>query len=239
MFSAQVGIHFKVSFLKRSLNFCYDQQNGIIHAADKETFEKLGIDKELVYDSNIQSIVLKEPEENEDNPEEIKQNTKQDDIDALQIQVDTFEEQVCVDLEALQEDLLKQKKENSSLQQSIKQIIEFQQELMDLTEDKEEQQAKLIIDQQDTINTLKSSIGILNKKIKESTETTSKKIEAIIELISEKNHSQSKQWPEVLKKYMSLDKIWNSMDNKSEAAILSIMFMIKKALEEKGTRFSQ
>jgi len=232
MFSAQVGTDFKISFLKRSLNFCYDQQNGTIHAVDLETFEKLGVNKDLVYDCVAEDIK---------NDDKVIDTDKEQKENALQVQVDAFEQQVCVDLEDLQESLIIQKKKNSSLQQSFKEVVEYQQELIELIEDKEEQQTKIITGQQETINILKNSISILNKKIKESTETTNKKFEAVLELLSEKaleKNEKVKQWPEVLRKNITLDKIWNSMDNKSEAAILSIMFMLKKAIEEKGTRIS-
>ena len=120
------------------------------------------------------------------------------------------------------------------LHKSIKELLEYISE-------REDQQGQKQNEYDETLNTLKSSICILNKKSKETNEAIKDvniKSEAIIQLISEQQDGiVREELPNVFKNGITIERIWNSTKDKSAAAILSIMLMLKKSLEEKGFRY--
>jgi len=65
MFLSKVGQDFEISFFKRSLNFCYDKDNGDIYASDLDTLEKLGVKTEII-DLNEEQKKLENKTKTED-----------------------------------------------------------------------------------------------------------------------------------------------------------------------------
>ncbi|MDD5650246.1 MAG: hypothetical protein PHF86_07520 [Candidatus Nanoarchaeia archaeon] len=89
------------------------------------------------------------------------------------------------------------------------------------------------------IEVLKNSVIFLNKKNKEfkdSTNNLEAKFDAMLDILADMNVN-SKQCVNMSETGITLEKIWNSTNNKETAAILSIMHMIRKSMEDKGARF--
>lgn len=216
MYSCKVGSNFKFGFFKRSLNFCYDKTKGIVYSNDLKTLEQLGIKKELISDAYFSSTEGQEISKLQKNYEELK----------------IHQDQNIETINKLTKDVEKLLKDKQQLEKTLKDIIDFQQDIIIQEEDKDTQRIEIE-------SVLKNSIGILNRKIKETNETleeTNLKFEAMIELLAEQA-SNSKQSVNIMSQGITVEKIWNSTKNKNDAAILSIMYMMKKSLEEKGTRF--
>lgn len=216
MYSCNVGTKFKIGFFKQFLNFCYDREKGVLYADDLRTLEDLNISKNLIAETH-----LKEHETLE--------------ITKLEQSLKLILEQ-CEDnfnkMKELEERTQILEKEKVTLERTIKNLIEYLKDVLS-------QQEKFEQEQEEVASILKNSIGILNKKIKSSNESVENlgiRFEAILEIVSEQIAS-SKQVVNVMGPHMSIEKIWNSMENKETAAVLSIMYMMKKFLEDKGTRF--
>jgi len=212
MFSCNVGTKFKVNYFKRSLNFCYDQVQGIIFSNDLLTLEKLGVDKKLISEAYLSGDVIS------------KIKTTCDELGVVQKQNQKTIESLVEKVETL-------KKEKQELQKIVNQIVDFHKDFETENEKKELQDVE-------TQNTFRSSIAILNKKNKEtnqSIENVSVRLEALIELLSEQI-KDSKQMSDIMVPGITVDRIWNSLKNKNDAAILAIMYMMKKHFEDKGTR---
>ena len=215
MYSCKVGPDFKVKFFKRSLNFCYDKSKGIIYADDLITLERLGISKDRISDAYLSGTEGQELSNLKKICEELKeaQLKSEKTIEFLKLQLETIDDNVKV------------------LNKTSKDIVEYQQEFVEQEEEESTQQ-------EETNRILKNSIGILNKKIKESNESIENvgiRFEAIIELLAEQ--AANKQTFNIMGSNVSVDKIWNATKNKNDAAVLSIMYMMKKFMEDKGTRF--
>jgi predicted RNase H-like nuclease (RuvC/YqgF family) len=136
-------------------------------------------------------------------------------------------------IEKVEKDVDQLKREKVLLERTINELVEFYKELLQISDEKENNQNVMF-------STLKNSIGILNKKIKEessSIENMNLRLEAVIEMLSE-HAARSGQLPNVFRNDMTLEKIWNTIQDKNSAAVFSIMFMVKKALEDKGLRLS-
>jgi hypothetical protein len=225
-----VGTDYKISFLKRSLNFCYDQKDGVIYASDLDTLEKLGVDKEFISETYV----------NQKTPQEIIEKVESEEFCTLnkviEIATNTSIEASNRARFEVEKQLDKLANDKVLLERIIKELVEVQKEQNEFEQEKERISA-------DTSLTLKNSIGLLNKKIKETNEKVenlSLRFEAIVELLSEqasKSNSQSIQLPNIMKNGITVERIWSSSQDKQAAAILSIMFMMKKVLEEKGMRF--
>jgi len=197
-----VGSDFKINFFKRSLNFCYEKNKGIIFSDDLKVLDKLGIDKALIEETYL--------EKNEVfNELIISQQKNKEKIENLEAQIK------------------KLFKDKSLLGQITKEIVNYQKETQIQEEEKETQQNEIV-------KILKTSTGILNKKYREINETIEVlkiKMETIMESID------SKQSVNIFGPGVTVEHIWNSMKDKNTAAILSIMFMMKKFFEGKGLRF--
>lgn len=216
MYSCKVGTNFKVGFFKRSLNFCYDRVNGIIHTSDLLIFEHLGISKKTIADAYLSE-------------------TQSQEVSSLK---QTCED-LCISNEKNEKIISLLKKQLNVVTDNVKKLENSSKEINECQKDFIEQEEEKIVHQEQTDGVLKNSIGILNKKIKDSNEAIENiaiRFEAIIELISEQINN-SKQTVNIMAPNISVEKIWNSMQNKNDAAILAIMYMMKKSLEDKGTRF--
>jgi hypothetical protein len=242
MYACKVGSDFKVGFLKRSLNFCYDQNEGVIYTSDLETLEKLGVDKD-----KINEAFKKEDEkidvEYEDKKIDVEYENKEHDLpkpnleeiltDLTKSLVANFNDQIS----SVEQRLLKKieviEKEKVLLERTIRELVDFYKEGMEVEDEKEK-------NQNESFSTVKNSIGILNKKIKDSNESIQNlkiRFEAVLDILSE-HSAKTGQLPNILKNGITLEKIWSSVQDKKSAAILSIMLMMKKALEEKGMRLT-
>lgn len=212
MFSCNVGVKFKIPYFKRSLNFCFDQTKGIIYSNDLATLEKLGVNKNLIAEAYLTGDVISKIK-NSCEQLEILQKKNQEEIDTLK------------------KDNQNLKQEKQELKRVVEEIIEFHKEFEIQNNEKE-------IKDEETEKILKNSIAILNRKNKEtneSIENVSVRLEALIELLSEQI-KDSKKMSDIMVPGMTVDRIWNSLKNKNDAAILSIMYMMKKHFEDKGTR---
>lgn len=230
MYSCNVGQDFKISFLKRSLNFCYDQNEGVIYTSDLETLEKLGVNRGKINE------VFKRQDENVDvehNKFITKDEVEKNLVDLTKQLVANFNDRISFVEEKLLIKIETLKKEKVLLEQTIRELVDFYKETIDVDEEKQNNQEKIS-------STLKNSVGILNKKIKETNETIENlkvRFEAILDLLSE-HSAKTGQFPNVFKSGITIEKIWNSVQDKNSAAVLSIMLMMKKALEEKGMRLT-
>jgi len=237
MFKYFVGKDFKASFSKRFLNFCFDQNSGWIYSNERDVFHKLGLKdlaeklEEVVEQKEqklpeIQIIENKVIENKSDVSEELLNeiNNKYEEQDKhLKIVIESFEETL---------------KKTNKLENSLKSIVEVQQEVSDLNEEKNDEYDLKLETQQQIIETLKSSVGILNKKFKNLTdeiEDSKRRFDALLELFTEKM-STTKNIVNPLKSNVTLREIWTMIEDKNMAAMVSIMFMVKKMLEEKGVR---
>lgn len=201
MYTCKVGTGFKIGFFKRFLNFCYDRKKGEIYSSDLFVLQKLGIERDKILECLS---------------------------DVVKPKVEKVENEAEKRILALEQNFKDLRKEKVLLEQTIRELVDFNKELLEID------------DENEALTTVKSSIGILNRKIKQSNETLDslkERFEVLVEMFSE-HSSKTDQLPNVLRTGMTLERIWNSVGNKNSAAILSIMYMMKKALEEKGTRIS-
>jgi chromosome segregation ATPase len=218
------------------LNFCYDQKEGIVYSSDLETLEKLGIEREKISDSISQIKELQEQieKDKEKQPEYLTSAIVQGICyEMIQEQTKKILEQFLKSEKSLKQEIDKLKNDKVSLERTISELVEFYQEMIEANE----------VDEKNNIagmSTLKNSIGLLNKKIKDSNETIENlgiRFEAVLEMPSEQI-AKTGELPNVMKTGMTLERIWSSVKDKNSAAILSIMFMMKKGLEDKGLRLS-
>jgi len=237
MYACKVGNNFKIDFFKRSLNFCYDKTQGIIYSSDLDVLQKLRIDSNLIENfSTEEKAELKIDQADlkiEPKTELIKYADELITIERVNLTAHKIvEEAIEKNNKDLRSELDNLKKKNFLVEQTIKELTSICQ---DLSECNDENQTK-----QESLNeTVKNSIGILNKKIKDTNatiENSNTRVDVIIEMLTEQIESD-KKIPNILKNGISIEKIWNSNLNKSTAAMLSIMVMIKKTLEEKGMKF--
>jgi hypothetical protein len=221
MYSCQVGTNFRVGFFKRFLNFCHDKKNNLVYCEDLKTIDKLGIEKSKILETCS----------NENKNEKIETEIK----DVL---LTGYTKKICREMIVKVENDLKREIEQLKgqkvlLERTMNELVEFYKELLEVNDQRQEEQEQLF-------STLKNSVGILNRKIKEesvSVDNLNLRFEAVVEMLSE-HAARSGQLPNVLRSGVTLEKIWNSIQDKNSAAVLSIMFMIKRALEDKGLRLS-
>jgi hypothetical protein len=232
MFSCKVGKEFKIGFFKRNLNFCFDEESGTIYCNDLNTIEKLGIDKAT---AEVVSSIKKEEKITYLSETQIRLICKviaQEEVKKIQDKIqETNKSNVLEDSSKSQIEILEKKV--NLIERTLNEIVKFQEENQALFEDKDAQA-------DNDFKVLKNSVGLLNKKIKdanESIESLMFKFEAIIELLSDQAARNNDQFPNVLKNGITVEKIWNSTKDKHTAALLSIMVMMKRELEEKGLRF--
>jgi ribosomal protein S17E len=222
MYSCTVGSDFKIGFFKRSLNFCYDKQEGIIYSSNLTTLSKLGIKKDKIdvaFDEK-QSIPLKTEVINSEIVKAICNEMIEKNNENINQQFEENEQTTNEKIDNL-------RKEKVLLELTIKELVEVYQELIEIDEDQDKTNSQ-------TFTTLKSSIGLLNKKIKESKETVDGmklRFESTLQMLAKSNNL-----PNVFANGITVEKIWSSIDDKNTAATLSIMLMIKKYLEQKGNR---
>lgn len=212
MYSCKVGSNFKIGFFKKYLNFCYDKHVGVLYASDLKTFEELGLTKQQIADAYVKGHEGEEISNIKSMIEQLKKKQQES--------------------EETTKELVKKIEKVVSCESMLKQLVEYQSDLEIQLEEKDTQT-------DEALGVLKNSVAILNKKIKESNESLENariRTEAIIELLSEQAMN-SKQTINLLSPGVTVEKIWNSMQNKNNAAVLSIMYMMKKFLEDKGTRF--
>jgi len=203
-----VGTDFKVSFFKRFLNFYYDKVEGIIYCSDLVTLEKLGIDKQIIKNVYVDKKIDVVNTENEN-----KINTENDN------KIELLNKQVLMLID-----------NNKKLESILKCLVDYQKELLEQDDDKE----KYLIEKHEVF---KNSIVILSKKIKKidsDVENLNVRFEAIIDLFSDEIMNNKIN---IFSSGITIEKIWNATKNKKDAAVLCIMHMIKKTLEDKGTRF--
>lgn len=207
MYLCKVGSDFKVNFFKRFLNFYYNKVDGTIYCEDLSTLEKLGIDKEIIKNAYVER---KNVVVNIDNKLENDNEKK---------------------IELLNKQVLILAVNNKKLKNILKHLVDCQKELFEEYNDKEKD-----IAEKDVI--FKSSIEILSKKIKKidsNIENLNIRFEAIIDLFSDEIENNKNF--NIFGSGITIEKIWNSTKNKKDASILCIMHMIRKTLEDKGTRF--
>jgi predicted RNase H-like nuclease (RuvC/YqgF family) len=237
MFTCKVGNDFKINYFKRNLNFCYDQKNGIIYSDEVDTFIKLGIDRRTTLIEDLNEIKLEHF------------LTKQEVEIICQKNIEEIIKKSNKQLEKQQKDVENLKKEKEQLKQSVSEIVEVMQEVSSLIEEKQysEIESKTTTDLETLkiktgtdLETLKNSVGLLNKKSKESKEeikNLQNRFDAVLELISE-NVAKTGKMPNPMEdNNLTLRKIWNTVEDKNSASILSVMIMMKKALEDKGMKF--
>ena len=218
MFKSQVGKDFKINFFDKKLNFCYDKENGFIYSDSIETFEKLKIDNSLIEEIELKTIKKEIIIENKITEESIK---------------DIFEKMYKE----------KEKKLNEKLKLIVNKQNEFQKILSDFLDFQNDQQ-ELQNENNNTLEILKNSVGILNKKIKENNEKNknlSIKFEAILEILSEivsKSKNNTEQFLDITKSNITLEKIKNGSKDEVTFGILTIALMIKRMMEDKGIRLS-
>ncbi len=212
MYSYKVGTSFKIGFFKKHLNFCYDKHSGIIYSSDLKTLEELGLSKQQIAEAYLSGHEGQE-------------------ISNLKKTVEELVEKQTENQKTIEE-LVKKNEKIVLFEDALKELVEYHKDLEVQVDEKETQS-------EEALKILKNSISILNKKIKDSNESIENvniRTEAIIELLSEQAMN-SKQTLNLLSPGITVEKIWNSMRNKNDAAVLSIMYMMKKFLEDKGTRF--
>jgi len=222
MYSCEVEPDFKIGFFKKFLNFCYDEKTCTVYADNLEVLKKLKVNEKT-----IRKAFCKTDEELE--TKHIEFLSVADVKNVCDKKIQEFEEKKQKPIEELEEQLKRNLEQNNVLKKSLTEIVRFQEDYLDEQEDKE-------LEIENTIEKLKNSIGLLNKKIKESNSEISNlnvKVEAIIDILSEKNEDEI---PNVISKNLSMEKIWDLVKDKNTAATLSIMLMMKKVLEEKGMR---
>jgi len=242
LYSCNVGHEFSFGFFQKSLNCCYDKDKGVLYTDDIKNFEKL--------DLNYHE---------EESKKFVSQQISELDTNKSMQHIASFYENVFAKQSANLNDLVndkllqqeqknlintnmviaKFKNENEdlkikyiSLKSAFEDLIQIQKENQDL----EEYEKK---NQQSCIKTLKNSIGILNKKIKDSTEqieTLKSKFEALIDIVTEQKIIEEDLPSFLSMSNMSLKQLWSSIPNKNSAALMSIMLMGKKMLEDKGHR---
>lgn len=239
MYSYNVGKDFSFGFLKKiNSNCCYDKEKGILYSNDLKNFSNLGINLEDDKVSHLETVAeyKENPLEDQQKDEipEVKQEVKQETLatGTLGQRISKLEEIQKENLEYFAEkDYILNTKINA-IETLLKQIVEIQ------TEDNEIKQQD-DIEKNNKVEVLKNSVGVLNKKIKSSNEeikTINSKFEALIEIISE-NKSQDSQLPGfATMSEMKLSRIWNTITDKNSAALISIMLMFKKMLEDKGLK---
>jgi len=240
MFKYFVGKDFKVSFSKRFLNFCFDQNSGWIYSNERDVFHKLGFKdlaeklEEVDFEQKLPEIQIIENKVIENRVIENKSDVSEELLNEINNKYEEQDKHLKIVLESFEETL----KKTNKLENSLKAIVEVQQEVSDLNEEKNDEYDLKLQTQQQIIETLKTSVGILNKKFKnltEEIEDSKRRFDALLELFTEKM-STTKNIVNPLKSNTTLREIWTMIEDKNMAAMVSIMFMVKKMLEEKGVR---
>lgn len=218
MFKSQVGKEFKINFFAKKLNFCYDKENGFIYSDNIETLKKLKIDISLIEKINPETVKKEIIIENKISEETIK---------------DFFEKNYKEKENKLNEEIKLLNNKQNDLQKILNNFLEFQKDQQELENENDK-----------TLEILKNSIGILNKKIKENNEKNQNltiKFEAVLEIMAElisKSKNNSDQFLDITKSNITLEKIKNSSKDEVTFGILTIALMVKRMMEEKGMRLS-
>jgi len=124
----------------------------------------------------------------------------------------------------LEKVVLKQKLLNKSLIE----IIKVQDENFELIDEDIDQR-------KDDLIKVTKCVDTVNDRINKETNKINEKIDGILELMSEKI-VRNEPMPNVFTKEISLRQLWDSMSDKKDAALLAIVYMMRKHFEEKGVR---
>jgi hypothetical protein len=219
----------KVNLFKKIENCCYDKENGLLYSSDLNVFTKLRL--------NINEVV----EVNQNNNENLKKEIKQiqenysliiEDLAVLLKNQNKAFQQNADSKVKVEKVIFKNKEQIEALQKTMQEILEIQEEKQQI-----EETEKLEI--KESFETLKTSIGILNKKnktTKQETEELQNKFESLIEIVAESKKQQEVSLDFDTLKHMDIKQIWKKFPNKGTAALISLMMLSKRELEEKGLR---
>jgi hypothetical protein len=233
LYSYEAGKDFSFGLFKKNPNCCFDKENGILYTDNIKNFEKLGLNSSEIKEEKKESVFVKEII-----------NDKQAEItEILQTCSELIEEKIKLQEEKKQKQLTeltaKLYQENKELKDKYKILENIFKDLVDIQKENQELDTQEQIKQQNLTETLKNSVGVLNKKIKNSNEEIENlktKFEALIEIVTEQRVKQTFLPNLATIEKMDLQKIWNIATDKNSAALLSIMLMVKKIFEEKGHR---